>query len=82
MNTAKEQHPAARLACGRRNVWDLLSAVEKKPNHGFAEEYKQFLDAGKTEAGSYNNIRKPAKEGRFLESPECTSLKPGTRFTQ
>ena len=79
MNTAKEQHPAARLACGRRNVWDLLSAVEKNQTMAFAEEYKQFLDAGKTEREVITISENLLKKAGFRNLPECTSLKPGDK---
>lgn len=79
MNTAIEQHPAARLAYNRRNVWDLLSAEEKTQTMAFAEDYKQFLDAGKTEREVVTVSENLLRGAGFRDLSEYSSLKPGDK---
>jgi aspartyl aminopeptidase len=65
-----------RLTYRPRLVWDLLGAEEKREVFSFAEEYKAFLDAGKTEREAVSFLRKAAGERGFSEDAGNASPTP------
>lgn len=79
MNEAKDQHPAARLSYCRQNVWDLLDDAQKARVMAFAEEYKQFLDAGKTEREVITLSENLLRGAGFRPLEEYSNLKPGDK---
>lgn len=75
------------LSFDQRLVWDRLSAAEREEVFKFAEDYKKFLDAGKTERESVREIVRHAEEAGFVALEELLAkgkkIRPGTRvYTQ
>ncbi|MFZ5631958.1 MAG: aminopeptidase [Bacillota bacterium] len=60
-------------------VWDRLSDAEKASVFLFCEEYKQFLDGGKTEREVVDFVVGSARKKGFADLNEKTALKPGDR---
>jgi aspartyl aminopeptidase len=58
-------------------VWDVLRPPEKKKVFEFAERYKDFLDAAKTEREAVNAIEVFAQKGGFKD---ITKAEGGNRF--
>ena len=48
-----------------KNAWEALSESEMKACFDFSEDYKKFLDAGKTERESANEILRLAKSNGY-----------------
>lgn len=58
-----------RLTYQPKLVWDSIGEAEKKEAFSFAEEYKRFLDASKTEREAVSFIRRTAEEMGFSDAP-------------
>lgn len=73
-----------KLTVKYRNVWNEISEEERKELFSVNEDYKQFLDKGKTERESTREIINKAKENGFrclndiIKSKE--KLKPGMKI--
>ncbi|OPZ74276.1 MAG: putative M18 family aminopeptidase 1 [Firmicutes bacterium ADurb.Bin456] len=79
MSGAKDQRPADQLSYSRQNVWDLLDDAQKAQAMAFAGEYKEFLDAGKTEREVITLSENLLKDAGFRPLKECPGLKPGDK---
>lgn len=66
------------------NAWEKTNEEEKKVVFSFNEEYKQFLDNGKTERESAKEIVKYAKENGYISIEEVIEknikVKPGLKI--
>ena len=62
-----------------KNVWQSYSNDELKEVMNFAEKYKAFLSASKTERTFVKNAVKEAKEKGFKDIAEFKSLKAGDK---
>ncbi|MTI66886.1 MAG: aminopeptidase [Firmicutes bacterium] len=66
------------------NVWKDMDSSEEKIVESFNEEYKEFLDVGKTERESAEEIIRIAKENGYIELNEVINknmeVKPGTKI--
>ncbi|NTW06047.1 MAG: aminopeptidase, partial [Peptococcaceae bacterium] len=60
-------------------VWDKVSQAEKKEIFSFSEDYKQFLDQGKTEREVVELVVSIAKEQGFCALAEKATLLPGDK---
>ena len=74
---AKKQVEALRQQLVRkpRLVWDVLGARERKKAFDFAERYKGFLDAAKTEREAVHAIERFAAGQGFRDISEATKGK-------
>lgn len=75
------------LASDRRLVWDRLSPVEREEVFKFADDYKKFLDAAKTEREGVEEIVRQAGEAGFVSLEEILAkgkkIRPGNKiYTQ
>lgn len=63
-------------------VWDKLSTAEKEEAFKFAEDYKAFLDQGKTERESIREIVRIAEENGFVSMDQVRGkkLRPGNKI--
>ncbi|MCX7821396.1 MAG: aminopeptidase [Brevinematales bacterium] len=57
----------SKLAYEKKSAWLLISENEKKKVFEFAEEYKDFINKGKTERECVNYVEKIANEAGFKE---------------
>lgn len=66
-----------------RNVWEELNNEELEKVFQVSEEYKSFLDIGKTERESAQEVIRLAKENGYISLEEAreknTKLSPGTK---
>lgn len=60
-------------------VYDCLTSEQTKEMIDLCEEYKRFLDAGKTERECVAEAEKAARENGFVPLDDISSLKPGDR---
>ncbi|MDR2899754.1 MAG: aminopeptidase [Clostridiales bacterium] len=63
----------------RKNVWENLNETERKLAYEMGDDYRAFIDAGKTERLSANEIVKRAKAGGFKCFDEYDTLKAGDK---
>lgn len=82
VNKIKEQ-----LSFDQQLVWDRLSPAEREEVLRFSEDYKKFLDTGKTERESVREIIRRAEEAGFVSLEEILSkgkkIRPGNKvYTQ
>ncbi|OPX88291.1 MAG: putative M18 family aminopeptidase 1 [Pelotomaculum sp. PtaB.Bin104] len=75
----KVEHPAAKLAYHRKNVWDCLGAEERDRVMKFNEEYKDFLNQAKTEREVFEAALADLKNAGFSSVDLKTGLKPGDK---
>lgn len=68
-----------KLAVQYGYVWDALDAEQRAAVMEMGEDYKKFMDAGKTERLCAQEIVRRAKEQGFVDLKEAKSLKPGDR---
>lgn len=76
--TDKEKYKE--LSYERRNVFDVISEKEISKMHSFSEEYKQFLDNGKTERECVELAVKMAETAGYIPLDKATDLKPGDKI--
>lgn len=66
------------------SVWETITAEEREELNAYAERYKSFLDASKTERESVRYIEKLAQGSGFLAFEDILAAgktpEPGTRF--
>ncbi|MTI48578.1 MAG: aminopeptidase [Firmicutes bacterium] len=66
------------------NVWEKISESEQEKVFSFNDEYKTFLDTGKTERESAREIIRIAKENGYISIDEAIEknieLSPGTKI--
>lgn len=60
-------------------VWDTLDEAEKSAVMAMGEDYKQFMDASKTERTCTQEIVRRAQARGFVDLNTVDSLKPGDR---
>lgn len=75
-----EKHPAQKHAYNRQNAWDRLSNQEKAQITGFCEDYKNYLNAGKTEREAIGVTVTQLRGAGFLPLGEMARLKPGDKI--
>lgn len=75
--TDKEQFEA--LSYKRRNVYEVMNDSEISEMNALCDEYRCFLDAGKTERECVRESVKLAEEYGFKNLDGTESLKPGDR---
>ena len=63
----------------RRNAWKQYDEAEIKALEAFCEEYKRFLDAGKTERECVAECVRIAKARGWKNLFDCEHLAPGDR---
>lgn len=68
-----------RLSYKPKNVYEVLSDDETKEMLDMAEEYKTFLDKGKTERECVKISEDAARKAGFKEISEYDALKPGDK---
>jgi len=80
LTASKEQHPASKLAYRRQNAWDCLAGEERVRAMAFADDYKKFLNAAKTEREVIGESLRYLKNIGFRPLDNAAKLKPGDRF--
>ncbi len=68
-----------KLVYARKNIYEAADEALKKDIFDFAEDYKAFLNAAKTERESVEQAVKLAEAAGFRSFKECESLKPGDK---
>ncbi len=68
-----------KLSYKPKNVYENLSDTEIKKMLDLGEEYRKYLDEGKTERECVKISEKMAKENGFKNISECDSLKAGDK---
>ena len=64
----------------KKNIFDLIGEEEQTRANNYCEEYKKYLDNGKTERESINESIKLASENGFLPYTPGMDLKPGSKI--
>jgi len=64
----------------QKNLWDTLSDTEKAEITAYCEDYKVFLDRGKTERACVRYAIELAERAGFQEYNTNIDIKPGTKF--
>lgn len=67
------------LSYERKNVYEVITESEKEEMLKLCDEYKSFLDLGKTERECIILAEKMAKDAGFKEISEFSELKPGDK---
>ncbi|MDR0861682.1 MAG: aminopeptidase [Oscillospiraceae bacterium] len=63
----------------KRNIYDTITPEELARANAYAEEYKLFLNAGKTERESVTEAIRIAEEHGFVPYERGTQVKPGDK---
>jgi len=69
-----------KLACERSNSWELIPKKDEKFIETLSNEYKVFLDKGKTERESANAIIELAKANGFVDIDSVKAAKKGDKL--
>ena len=75
--TDKEMYE--KLAYKPKNVYDCMTPEQRREMVDMCEEYRSFLDAGKTERECVKTAEQMAKEHGFVPFESADSLKPGDK---
>ncbi|MDD4237751.1 MAG: aminopeptidase [Desulfotomaculaceae bacterium] len=75
-----KEHPAQKLAYSRQNAWERMSNQEKVLTMGFCEDYKNYLNAGKTEREAVEVTVAQLRGAGFLPLEEIGQLKAGDKI--
>ena len=75
----KEQANGSALSVRYDLVWDHLDAAQRGDVMAIGEDYKQFLDASKTERLCVKEIVRRAEEKGFVDLASMTQLSPGDK---
>lgn len=67
------------LTYEQKNGWDLLAEGERAALEAYCEDYKKFLDAGKTERECVDYTIRLAQANGFREFARGMALKPGDK---
>ncbi|MDD6214331.1 MAG: aminopeptidase [Firmicutes bacterium] len=67
------------LAYKPKNVYDCMTPEQRREMMDMCEEYRKFLDAGKTERECVKTAEKMANEHGFVPFDSVDSLKPGDK---
>ena len=76
---SKGQKLQEKLSYKKKNYYEVASKEEKKEIFAFAEDYKAFLDAAKTEREACDVAVEEAKKKGFTEYHFGDSLKAGDK---
>lgn len=68
-----------KLAYKTKNVYSVLTDDEKKEMLDMCDDYRKFLDSGKTERECVSEAIKMAEDNGFVPFEEKSSLKPGDK---
>ncbi len=79
MAAKKKSTLEEKLSIKSENYWLKVNKKLEKEIFSFAEGYKDFLDASKTEREAVDNIVKIAKKHGFKQIDKVKKLKPGDR---
>ncbi|MBR3228354.1 MAG: aminopeptidase, partial [Erysipelotrichaceae bacterium] len=63
-----------------KTVWSNYTGAKMKPLMKFADEYKEFLSASKTEREAVNNALALAKKAGFRDLFKVKSVKAGDKL--
>ena len=63
----------------KKTGFDQLTGSDKKNMQAYAEDYKKFLDEGKTERDAVKEMVRMAEEKGFRAWTRTTSSSPATR---
>ena len=75
----KKNEWAEKLAYAPKNGYDRLSAEEERAMHAYCEDYKRFLDRGKTERLCVEHCIELAEARGFVPYEKGMALKTGDR---
>ena len=67
------------LSYTKKNVYDVITDAEKAQMFEFCDEYRKFLDNGKTERECVNISVKMAEEAGYKPLDDYKTLKPGDK---
>ncbi len=67
------------LSYKRKNVYESIGENEKKEMFSLCDEYREFLDEGKTERECVAKAVKMAEENGFVKMDDVNTLKPGDK---
>ena len=67
------------LLHNKKNGWDVVDEATEKAIHEYCEEYKVYLDKGKTERTCVDYSVELARAAGFVELQRGMELKPGTK---
>ncbi len=73
------QQMREKLLAQKKNGWDVVDEATERAIFEYAEGYKEFLDAGKTERTCVDNIVELAKEAGFVPFERGMDLQPGMK---
>lgn len=65
-----------------KNIWETATSEDFEYASAFAEEYKRFLDIGKTERECVITVIEACEELGFVDLEEADALKPGMKVYQ
>ena len=66
----------------QKNIFETISAEEKKASDAYCEEYKEYLQASKTEREAVREAIKLAEKEGFAEFKSGIKLKSGYALYQ
>lgn len=74
------EHPAQKLAYRRQNIWEKMSSREQAQVMSFCEDYKNFLNAGKTEREAIGAAVSQLRAAGFVPLGASTQLMAGDKI--
>ncbi len=78
-NKAHAKELKKKLFAEYKNIWDTSSKDDYEDAYAFADEYKRFLDIGKTERECVITVIEACEELGFVNIDETDVLKPGMK---
>ena len=79
---AKTKELKKRLFAEYKNIWETATIEDKDYTFAFAEDYKRFLDMGKTERECVIISIEACEELGFIDFEKAVELKPGMKVYQ
>ncbi|MHB1484776.1 MAG: aminopeptidase, partial [Saccharofermentanales bacterium] len=79
---AKTKDLKKRLFAEYKNIWETATIEDKDYTFAFAEDYKRFLDLGKTERECVLIAIEACEELGFVDYEKAGELKPGMKVYQ
>lgn len=75
-----KEYPAQKLVYSRQNVWERMSQQEKAQAMGFCEDYKKYLNDGKTEREAVEVTVAQLRSAGFVPLGVNSKLKAGDKI--
>jgi aspartyl aminopeptidase len=75
-----KEYPTQTLDYSRQNAWERMSDQEKASVMGFCEDYKNYLNTGKTEREAVEVTVAQLRSAGFLPLGGCVQLKAGDKI--